>query len=259
MKQFLVVLFIFILGFTSACQTESEGEQAQEAQEIQEGREEKIEDDVKRDISGNTKEEVEGLKKILPTSKDVKEVQSRYKDYKTAILASNGKDAIQNIDQSSIDYYEDILNWALNSPKEEVQKLDPVNQFMILSVRKRIPKEKVKKMKGRDLLIYTIDNEWTNKSTVAATELGEIKKVDDLTTRAGMTVKQQSTETFIEFTRENKKTEWKINLLSLSENVNDQLTRMASDRSEPVSNLIFDMIKQITNSEVNADIWQPIN
>ncbi|MGB0931705.1 MAG: hypothetical protein ACPGVB_13060 [Chitinophagales bacterium] len=252
MKQFLFILFILILGFVGACQTE--GEKGQEQDEKMG----EVEDTVQRDLSGNTEAEVEGLKKIVPTGKDVKAVLSRYEDYKAAILVSNGKGAIEHIDQNSIDYYSDILNWALNSPKEEVQKLDPVNQFMVLSVRKRISREDVKKMKGKDLLIYTVDNEWTNKKTVGLTELGEIRKISDNTIRAAMTVRQEATETFIEFTRENKDAKWKINLLSLSENVNDQLARMANDRSEPVSDLIFDMIKQITNSKVSEDVWQPI-
>ncbi len=240
MKHFFIVIFISIVGLVSACQTEGE-------------------DTEERDLSGNTVEEVEKLKKIVPTSKDVQDVQKCYDAYKKAIMESNGKEAIKSITQSSVDYYGDILEWALNSSKSEVEKLDPVHQFMVLSVRKRIPKEQIKKMTGESLLIYTVDNEWTNKKTVAITELAEIRKIGDNTAKAAMTVRNENTDTVVEFIRADKDAEWKINLLSLSENVNGQLIRMASDRNETVGKLILDMIKQITNSSVSEDVWNPVN
>ncbi|MEZ4883467.1 MAG: hypothetical protein R3E32_01930 [Chitinophagales bacterium] len=253
MKKFSILLMVCIVAFMSACQ--SEGNEQKE--ETVENKTEKTDEDT--DLSGNTKEELEKFKKIVPTSKEVTDIQERYENYKKAILASSGKDAIENIDKYSIDYYGKVLDWALNSSKSEVEKLTPVDQFMVLSVRKRIPHGEVKKMTGRDLLIYTVDHEWTNKTTVQMTNLGEIRKEGENGARASMGVNKANTNTFIEFTREDKTADWKINLVSLSENVNEQLIRMASDRKQTESKLIFDMIKQFTESDVSDDVWNPIN
>ena len=182
MKRFLLIIVLCLGGFLGACQSDGEGQEQEQAEVNGTENVEKTPEEQraeKTDLSGNTEEEVRKLKEIVPTAKDVKDVTTRYEGYKQAILASDGKEAIKHVTQSSIDYYGDVLKWALNSSKSEVEKLDPVNQFMVLSVRERIPKEEIKKMTGKSLLIYTVDSEWTNKKTVTITELGEMRKDGD--------------------------------------------------------------------------------
>jgi len=262
MKQLLIIALIFIIGFTTSCQSEGEGKEVTVEANVEgdtDSKEELDEVNENTDLSGNTKEELEGLKRILPNKGEVRAVQESYQKYKAAILESNGENALKSIDQISIDHYGDILDWALNGSKSKLEELDPVDLFMVLSVRKRIDKNELKKMSGKDLLIYTIENEWTNKGTVLKTELGEIQKRGENTARAPMSVNMANTNTFVEFTRVDKDAEWKMNLVSLSQNVNEQLIRMAGDRDKTESELVIDMIKQITQSEVDEDIWSPIN
>ncbi|MFK7907962.1 MAG: hypothetical protein AB8B69_22715 [Chitinophagales bacterium] len=260
MKQLLIIALGFIIGFTTSCQ--SEGQEAEEAAVVEENAKKDNytnEKGEKVDLSGNTKEQLDGLRKIVPNKAEVTEIQESYQKYKAAILESNGQNAFESIDQTSTDHYKKLLDWALNGSKSKIESLDPVDMFMVLSVRKRVDKNELKKMSGKDLFIYTIENEWTNKGTVSKTELGEIQKRGENTARAPMSVNMANTNTFVEFTRVDKDAEWRMNLISLSQNVNGQLIRMAGDRNKTESELVIDMIKQITNSEVGEDIWDPIN
>ncbi|MGB1242058.1 MAG: hypothetical protein ACPG49_06035 [Chitinophagales bacterium] len=260
MKQLLIIALVFIIGFTTSCQSEGEG--SQETIDVKtNAKTDKYtnENGEAVDLSGNTKEELDGLKRIVPNKTEIKEVEESYQKYKTAILESNGKNALESIDQNSTDHYKKLLDWALTGSKNEVESLDPVDMFMVLSIRQRIDKNELKKMNGKDLLIYTIENEWTNKGTVSKTELGDVQKRGENIARAPMSVNKANTNTFVEFTRVEKGAEWKMNLISLSQNVNEQLIRMAGDRDKSESELVIDMIKQITQSEVSEDIWNPIN
>ena len=261
MKQFFIILLFATIGLVNACQSgETEGDANGEVSEKAERDiEEKGEVNEDTDLSGNNKEDLKEFMGRVPTAKEVDDVQANYGAYKRAILASNGKDAIDDISESSIEYYAKILDMALKSSKKELQEMPPIDQFTVLSVRKRIPKEQARKMTGRDLLIYTIDNEWTNKNTVTKTELGEIRKMDENRARAAMNVNKANTSTFIDFIRKDKDSDWKVDLTSLSGNVNDQLERMANDRKQSVSDLVLDVIKQITDSDVNDSLWEPIN
>ncbi len=258
MKRFLIIALVLIIGFMTSCQSEGQGEKepTKGSAEMNKYINEKGE---KVDLSGNTKEQLDGFKKIVPNKTEVTEIQESYQKYKTAILESNGENAFESIDQTSTDHYEKLLDWALNGSKSTVESLDPVDMFMVLSIRQRINKKDLKKMKGKDLLIYTIENEWTNKGTVSKTELGEIQKRGENIARAPMSVNKANTNTFVEFTRADKDAEWKMNLISLSKNVNEQLIRMAGDRDKTESELVIEMIKQITKTEITEDIWSPVN
>ncbi len=258
MKNILLIAFICFFGLLGACQSDS----AEETDTNKIGKtalETSDEITEETDLSGNKKSDVEKFKKMVPSAKERDEVKEAYKSYKENILSSNGKAALKDINEGSIEYYNQLLEWVRTASKSEVLALDPVDQFMILSVRKRLPKGEVQKMTGKDLLIYTIDNEWTNKSTVAKTELGEIRKVNENRIRCSMAVGTMNTDTFIEFERSAPDEPWKADLVSLTRNVNDQFVRMAGDQEKTVNEVILKLIGQITNSDLAEDIWKPLN
>lgn len=258
MRNILIIAFICLFGLLGACQSDS----AEETDSNKTGKatvEKSGEITAETDLSGNKKSDVQKFKRMVPTAKERDEVKEAYKSYKKNILDSNGEAALKDINEGSVEYYNQLLEWVRTASKSEILEFDPVDQFMTLSVRKRLPKGEAQKMTGRDLLIYTIDNEWTNKSTVAKTELGEIRKVNENRIRSSMAVGTMNTDTYIEFERSAPGEPWKADLVSLTRNVNDQFVRMAGNQEKPVNEVILTLIGQITESDMEDDIWKPLN
>ena len=118
----------------------------------------------------------------IPTETPVDEeslIRQSFEEYREALLEGDSEAAILVVDQKSIDWYGDVLEYALALEREEVARLDFVEKFTLLRLRHEFSKEELEGFTGEDVLKIGIDNGWISKSSVEAMELVDIQ-VDNL-------------------------------------------------------------------------------
>jgi hypothetical protein len=106
---------------------------------------------------------------------EVVAVKQVFSAYKTALLEGNGSAAADVVNGGTIQYYSDILEHVLHTPRAKLGELDLISKFMVLRIRHELTKPEIEKLTGRELFVLGVNKGWISKATVAEIELIEIK------------------------------------------------------------------------------------
>lgn len=192
----------------------------------------------------------------IDEAKAKKEIVNVFNTYKNAVLKSDTKTAILQLDKSSFKYYEDILNTSLRADEAQIKTLDVLDRLMVLSVKHRVPKEELVKMTGRDLLIYALDKDIINNNRVENMGIGDID-VNGPIAYGQFLQNDQNIALYVGFSYD--QSQWRLDVTSLAEPTGFAIKKLAKLQNKSENDVIIIMVESATpGQKVSKDIWKPI-
>lgn len=180
-----------------------------------------------------------------------------FADYKSAILQADAEKALQVVDASTLQYYSDMLDHALNAVEDTVRELSTMDLLMVLSIRHRLEAEQIKSMDASNLFKHGVANGWTGKESVMGIEVVRIN-VDGQTATAAFTA--NGVESPIPFRFDNEGGQWKVDLTAIMDASNSAFRQMAQQQGITEVELVFMLLEMVTGKEVDSKrLWKPVN
>lgn len=182
-------------------------------------------------------------------------VQQTFSDYKSAILAGQGEQAVDELSQNTIDYYGDMRRLAVCEPAEQIKAESMVNRIQILSMRFRVPTDTLVTLSDREVVVYGVDQGWIGKESVMNIETGEVKIQGE---EAFVDVLQQGQPSGIQFRFAKESDGWKLDLLPTIELSNRAFEQLAELQELEQNDFIFGILAILEGREPTEDIWNPV-
>lgn len=186
---------------------------------------------------------------------DEEQVQECFSNYKTALQDQNGKSALDYVDKSTINYYEEMLQYAIEADSLDINKMSLMDKITILSIRHKISPQEIMRMDGKALFIYAINNGMIGSNSIDKITLSTIK-IKESTADGYLMANGQELPMAFEFKKED--TEWKINLTSIFDISETGLKQAAYIRNLKENEFIVTTISEINKKKVSDNIWHPI-
>ena len=184
------------------------------------------------------------------------EVHESFEQYRTAILSGDGEEAVQYLNQASINYYDDMLKDALYLKESEFEERTILDKLMILRLRMNFSAKELKKMNGRELIVYSIQKGWIGKSSVINIELSEETKIKgDWATIEVMKNGQGSGLHFI-FQKENDI--WKFDIQEILKIANMSLAYLIKQSDYTEKEFIEMVLENTDNKKVSQSYYKPL-
>ena len=182
-------------------------------------------------------------------------VLKAFDNYKKAILADKGEEAVNFVDSRTVNYYADILEKVKKSDSVAVDAMGIIDKVMVLSLRHRAPKKELLSFDGKELIIYAINNGMVGKNGVANASLGAVTTKGDFA-KAEFLVHGQKTPFFFHFYKESNA--WKMDLTHLSSLGETGFKQLVKDSGKSENTFLMDLMGMLTGTKASNAIWQPI-
>jgi hypothetical protein len=178
-----------------------------------------------------------------------------FQSYKQSILEGNGRDALQNVDDKSVEYYADMLELARHGGKDEIKKYGIVDQMIILRIRLEFSPDTIMALNAEKLFIYGVDNGWIGENSVLELSIGEITVLDS-TAKAQMVTRGVTVPIYFHFSKEDG--EWKFSLRNVIVMAEDIIRDIHKKSGRTEEDFIFYLLEYTSGKEVSDDIWLPV-
>lgn len=184
-----------------------------------------------------------------------KAIRNAYKSYQAAILENEGEKAVSHVDSRTIEYYSNLVNWAVTADSITVDGLPLMDKLAVLLVRGRTAKERLMSMDGRDLLISGVDEGMVGKGNVVHHDIGAIS-IKRKSATAQFINKGKTTPVKYQFYKEKRK--WKINLTSALSGSEKAFSEMIERSGKSQNEFLMDVVEDAAGEEAMKTIWKPL-
>lgn len=181
-------------------------------------------------------------------------VNAAFENYKTALTNGNGSEAVKYVNQSTINYFNNILGWVRYADSTQISQARVFDKLMILVVRHKATKEEIQSFDGAGLLAYCISNGLIGKPPISGSTITNIK-VADKTATAQIVMKSKPQNFYLQFFEEKN---WKIDLTAIFNDSNTKLQSIASEQHKTETELVLYIIEKNLKKTVTKEIWKPI-
>jgi hypothetical protein len=183
------------------------------------------------------------------------DVKQSFRDYKTAILTSNGDAAAEVVTRASREYFRKLADHALTLDRDGLHAIHLSDRIYTLLLRQSLERAELERMSGSDLVSLAVDEGWIGKNGASRLELGNYQVEGDAATGTILRPDGGETPFQIAFARENGR--WLLDLAALM-----NLTRTAFEYSVQQSGLSEDeyvllILEQGTGRKPGPAIWSP--
>ena len=190
-----------------------------------------------------------------PVVDETAQVLAAFDNYRNAIIAQKGAEAVKLVDQNTVDYYASMKALAMEAMRDDVEDLQVVDKMMVLMLRHRIDHELLTSMSPQEIFIYAIDSGWTAKETVSNLELGEISIRGDHATAHHL---QNGKASSLVWGFNKEEGAWKIDLTSIMPIANLGFEKIISESGMDENDVLFSVIGSVSEDPITEEIWEPI-
>lgn len=183
-------------------------------------------------------------------------VNIAFQTYKTAILNDDAETAFESVDSNTIQYYADMLDYALHLSEEQTRQLRLIDLLTVLAVRHRVPDDVARSMNPETFFKYGVSNGWVGKNSVMGLEVVRVDIDGDF---AITRVAANGVESPAAFHFHREGGTWKLDLTSIMAVSNLALTQVAEQQGLTEAELLFSLLESVSGKKVDESIWQPIN
>lgn len=186
---------------------------------------------------------------------DQEDIKNTFINYKSAILNSDGSEAVKWVDKHTLDYYADMLDLSQNGDSSTVADLGVLDKLMVLSVRHRVLASELLAMDGNTLFIYAIDKGMVGKGSVMQFSLGEIKVEGSFAIGEIITNGKVMPFAF-HFYKEDE--QWKMDLTSIFSVSNMAIMKVVEESEMSETEWIVMALGLSTGKQPTNAIWKPL-
>lgn len=92
---------------------------------------------------------------------DEDEIRDQFSKYIKAIIAKDGKSAVECVDKKTEEWYQDTITDAVKADKAAILKMKPSHRITMLRLRMEFSKAELQKMTGREAIDMAVTRGWT--------------------------------------------------------------------------------------------------
>ena len=141
------------------------------------------------------------------------EIKAAFSEYKTAMVGNNIDGVLDITSKNSFDYYEMLIDYALNADSAKVAGLSFMDRMSVLGTRIQIPKDALIGMDGPSYVRYGLENGLTNSAALNAIDVGDVTMEGDSKAQAQVMYMSQPLPAKMTFLQEGGK--WKFDATSM--------------------------------------------
>jgi hypothetical protein len=186
---------------------------------------------------------------------DVSKVRATFEAYRSAIIAKQGAESADLVSSSTLSLYKKHRDLALKGDEPTIRKLPLGERLQVLLMRHRIPLKTLKKLDGKAVFAYAVDQNWIGKKSVQSVGIGDIR-ISKSKATAAVTVNGETNGESFHFQKENG--DWKHDLTPTLKGVDRTLKDAAKKKAVGENDLLFTLITQVSGRKVTDSIWQPL-
>lgn len=107
--------------------------------------------------------------------KETEAVKKTFLNFRTAVLNKDGALGAKQVDESTLKYYQHLLDWTLYADTAVLDTLNTFDRMNVLNLRHRVAKESLLQLKdGYALFKLTIDSGFFAENSVKNFEIGKV-------------------------------------------------------------------------------------
>jgi hypothetical protein len=186
---------------------------------------------------------------------DTTQIRTCFAEYERALVDRDGRAAIDIVSDSTIDYYDDILAKALDDSPEQVRALGVLDRLQVISLRHRMPAERLRRMEGYELFVHSVDEGFISRITLGEGSIGDVTVTGDSATGVYLLDGRPTTFEW-GFVREYET--WNVDVMSLRPLYESALKRMIRESGMSANEFIIMSLEEATDRGVRLNIWQPL-
>ncbi|HPF39852.1 MAG TPA: hypothetical protein P5081_21410 [Phycisphaerae bacterium] len=182
-------------------------------------------------------------------------VRECFAAYRKAVLDADGKASADLVTTSTLDVYQKYMDHAMTSDRKTVEALPLTDRLVVLSIRHRIPTEDARKMNGRRLFEYGVENGWIGKSSVIGTKVRTVEVADGHASAAMMV---NGREAPFRFRFELEDGQWRFDLTSIMTFADTAFKAAAQQSGQEENEFLNTMLEGVSRKPVADSVWEPI-
>ena len=184
-----------------------------------------------------------------------KSVQDVFDQYKSAIIAEDGKKAIEYMDIRTLEYYKKLLHHVLSADSLTLESLSLMEKFSVLSIRHMATKKEILAFTDKSFIDFTVKNGMMGKNTLEGYTLGKIT-VKDKFAKAQILEEGKKSNKVYHFYSDG--TNWKIDITSLFPIEEKETEDFIKQTGKPENEFLLGMLELMTQKAPNPSIWKKI-
>ncbi len=182
------------------------------------------------------------------------EIRDVFDDFRKAILNDRGEKAADLVTSATLDYFARMQEFALYGSPAEVVRQPLADQMQILTYRHEIEPAMLLAVTPHELLVYLVDNDLIDKTSVKKTDSGKITVQGSVAT-VGVRRKKDPTGINFHFYRENGR--WLIDFVEIIAMGTPVLKRLAIEKNLPEQLVVTSYIATRSGRSVSISVWVP--
>lgn len=186
---------------------------------------------------------------------DKDQVIQTFNAYKSAILENKGTQASELISERTKDFYDLMIQHALESDSATVDDLPFFDKFTVLIMRHSIPKDQLLVMDSKGFFKYSVEHDYFEKESIIGAKMIEVT-VEGNFAQCKMMLNNEEVPYPFNFYKENDK--WQFDLISLMKVTTGYLVDFINSSDYTVNDLIFEALFRQNGKPPKPSIWQPM-
>lgn len=184
------------------------------------------------------------------------EVKQAFDDYKSSIIAGDIDGVLASTSQTSFEYYEMLIDYALHADSSKVAALSIIDRMSVLGTRMKIPMQDLQKMDGKGYVRYGIENQMSNAAAFQSIDVGEIT-MDGADKALGQVMYGvQALPAQMTFMKESGA--WKFDASSMVKMSEGALLQQLASAGMSEQDFLMSSLAQANGGQVPNDIWLPL-
>jgi hypothetical protein len=189
-----------------------------------------------------------------PESPEAAAVKRGFAEYKAALKQRDGVRAAAAVSSNSFRYYDRMRRLALSAARDELEQLEGTERMLVLALRQQAPLELLANGTPEELVAHAVTTDAITDTSVARTELGEIRREGDLS-RGWIIVDGTPMQGVLQFALEGDR--WKFDLEFAMKSSAGLIAAIAKESGLPEDEVILILLGQGGRQPVGPEIWQP--
>lgn len=183
-------------------------------------------------------------------------VEGLFDKYQKAIAQGQYEQASYLLDNKTAQYYEKIIDLAMNSPKSKLEGLNFKSKLIALALRQEHSKKELQALDGRQVFAFAAKNKINALDSVGLYSIAKIVMDADFKKAvARMKRSSELSETYLKFNKEAE--DWKINFATIMNEKNSEETSVVLTGIRNENKRAIDIIKKISDKRIKRNIWTP--
>lgn len=182
------------------------------------------------------------------------EIRALWDRFKDATLNGKGEAAADCVTQETLDYYDRIRRLALHAERKELEGEALVWRYTVLSIRMRVPADRLAAMSGQDLFAHGVNEGWVGKESTQQQDIGKVSVRGDHAS-APAVQGGKTTDLLFLFVRDGG--QWRLDMMDLIRRVTPMFDRLRKDSGLSEEQFLGELIDETVGRPLTDADWKP--